>query len=341
MASKKYLSEYLNDYLGTELEVARNFSDNSNISYTTSLMQFIEYVAKATGKKPSNLIVSDANFKNTRDFMVVSKKQYSWSESTWNARLAGVRAFINYLALVEPKALEDSRRVSLIQCQRIPKKYVEYLTEEELLSVIDFKATNFIELRDQTILSYMFYTGCRVSEVTNMKVQDIEWINSKKANLSIFGKGRKMRRIPLIDFKTTVNVKKLISETNNINSRYLFSTRDGSRMSSDNVRRIVRKYCYERFPDRNITPHSLRHSAAMNMLEAGIDLYTISSILGHENVATTEVYITSRFEEKEKNMTQAGMENLSHPLFKTKHKTNDDMLNSLKNFILSNRKKRK
>ena len=146
------------------------------------------------------------------------------------------------------------------------------------------------------------------------------------AHQFLFGKNRKERNVPILEKSTIKNLKRYIdiSKQNGIASEYLFVGRDGKRMTEENIRRIVKKHFGGVFENKNITPHSFRHSAAMNWLEKGMGIFKVSLLLGHEDIKTTTKYLRSTFKIKSDALMAAGQnKKLSH-VFETGFKSNNE-----------------
>lgn len=329
MRNPIYLSEYINGYIYDELECAKNRSPHTVKSYVTTLKILIVFLSSNQRVRPEKLLLTNFDFDSLHTFMMEKRRTRAWVPSTWNNRLAGVKAFIKYLALIDPKYLELHRRISLISGQKIPKSEIDYLDMEQISSVLHGLGKNDVEIRDRAIISLFFVSGIRNSELTNIKFRDLQWKSSGQVRLNVMGKGRKKRSIPLSDKSNYQYLKTLIDALKPHSEDYIFCTRTGTKMTEANVRRIIKKYFKAPFPNKNITPHSLRHAAAMNWLNSGIDIFTISSILGHEQVTTTQTYVRSRYELKEQRLEDATNLRLGEKRFKTQFIANDDLIKSL------------
>lgn len=329
MSSKKYLSEYIHGYIYDELEAAKNRSPHTIKSYVTSLKLLIVHLAKTNKIKPENILIESLTYESIADYLKTKRIDKAWGPSTWNNRLAGILAFISYLSLINPKFLELLRRVQLISPQRIPKKEADYLEPEDIQTTLTWVPKNKTEMRDRMMILLFFATGIRNSELTSLKVQDLQWKSSSHIHLTVTGKGNKKRAIPVLDKSIVKGLHELIMHWELIPTEYMFCTRDRMKMSSANVRRIVAKYFKNSYPNKNITPHSLRHSAAMNWINSDIDLFTISSTLGHARVNTTQIYARSRYQLKEQRLGNIAELKLGDIRFKTNFKANEDLIKSL------------
>jgi len=335
--TKKYIAGYIDGYLDEELLIAKSVTKATYVSYVTTLKLFLIQISAELKIKPEEILSSELSFDLVRTSLLNLCSDRDWSPSTWNARLAGVKSFIRYLSLVNVEFLELSRRVALLSVKRIPKTEGVYLSEGDIKVVLDSAPTRtLLQSRDVLLVQMLFCTGIRVSELTLLKWEDFKFSNSKSASISILGKGRKNRKLPILDKAVIKNMKDYRSNFN-LNTEHIFSTRDGRKMSEDNVRRIVKKYLGKTECDGKITPHTLRHSAATHWLVSGADIHSISAILGHETVTTTEKYLKVMYQRKVDALLKVGLTSEGSVLFKTKFKTNDDFIGSL-NLRISNSK---
>jgi len=159
--------------------------------------------------------------------------------------------------------------------------------------------------------------------LTNLRFQDVIQTNSKAITLFLYGKGR---NVPLLEKATVKNLKRYmdISIQSGLSSEYLFVGRDGKRMTEENVRRIVRKHFHNAFENKHVTPHTFRHSAAMNWLENGMGIFKVSILLGHEDIKTTTKYLQSTFKIKSDALMAVGQDKKISYVFKTDFKSNNE-----------------
>lgn len=332
---KVYLGEYLENYMNDDFLISDSKSENTISSYLTSILFFLEYSSKKLKKLSSRIKASDLTFDLIHNFMIDSAKKNGWSNSTWNVRLAGMLSFVSYLALKNIRFLELHRRVSLIGYRSIKKCEVDYLTEDEVIPLVSGTCKNLLDLRDKAIVLFLFRSGLRVEELVNLKWSNIESINSRVLAVKVVnGKGGKNRDVPLVD-KDIIDILKRMRGIQEMTTGFIFRTRENTKMSTHNVRRIVKKVLKSVAKNRKIYPHVLRHSAAMHWLIQGKDIFLISSLLGHSKVATTQKYVRSRFDIKVRELER--LEN-QQSKFTTKFTSNDDLIASLNLKITSLRK---
>jgi len=221
---------------------------------------------------------------------------------------------VNFLSKTNVRYLDLAARVELIRSQKHPHEEADYFTIDQFENVLkSIKPYKFIDFRDKLIFQVLFFSGARVAELTNLRFQDIIFTSPKALTLFLFGKNRKERNVPILEKSTIKNLKKYIdvSKKNGIASEYLFVGRDGKRMTEENE-------------NKNITPHSFRHSAAMNWLENGMGIFKVSLLLGHEDIKANTKYLRSTFKIKSDALMAAGQnKKLSH-VFETNFKSNNE-----------------
>lgn len=293
MSNRKYISQYVEGYLDKELCVALNMTASGYKSYTTSLILFLKYAANKKRKKLITVLTKEITFKLVYDFMTETAEKRKWSPATWNARLAGIKAFFKFLSLDDPWFLETYRRVRLIRARRLPRSDPFYISEDRFRPIIQEQRPNsWLAYRDSTMVQFMLATGLRVAEVCNLKKKQILGVSSNTIHIRFKAKGRKNRVVPVIDTGLISNLKHFLSFSD-VKSKYVFPSANGNRMSESNlgdrVNRFFKPYKFK----QKVTPHVLRRSAAMKWLRDGSDIFHVSAMLGHEHISTTQKYVRS------------------------------------------------
>ena len=315
-------------FIEDELEKIRDFSKHTIKSYSTTLKLFLKFLEKKLSKPITKIRTEELNFELVHSWMLEAKRQRNWGPSTWNTRVSALRTFLRYLAKVNIKFLNLHARVSMIDFQHIPRKPVTFISDEELESVLSkMGSSNFYEIRDKMMIQFMFFTGLRVEEVVSVKWTDVLSIGSDLIEFRVLGKGRKLRDYPLIEEATRKNFEKYKDYIRKKipNRIYIFSKRNGSKMSTQNARRIVAKnFNEDRYGDK-ITPHIFRHSAAMHWAENGMDTRNIGLLLGHESPSSTERYLQSTRRLKVNALMKAGQAGKVSQLFKTEFTSNEEL----------------
>ena len=226
------------------------------------------------------------------------------ASGTRNARLAAVHSFFRYAALRHPEDAATIQRVLAIPQKRFGSSLVTYLTEEEidaLLAATD--ETTWTGRRDRVMLVLACQTGLRASELLSLAVGDVHL--GTGAHVSCLGKGRRQRVTPLTA-GTAKLLKAWTAERAGSDADPLFPTRRGAQLSRDGLERRLAKYAAiaarscPTLGQKRISPHAMRHSAAMRFVSAGVDIATVALWLGHQNVATTQIYVHADLALKER-----------------------------------------
>ena len=221
---------------------------------------------------------------------------------TRNTRLAAIHSFFHYISFQEPSCAELCRRVLAIPSKRYERKLIEYLTHEELDALLGAPDTRkWIGRRDQAILLLGVQAGLRVSELIGLQCEDV--VLGTGAHVRCRGKGRKQRCTPLRPEASEAMVRWLRDPCES--GAPLFPSSRGGPLSRDAVERLVTRHqrtAERRCPSlkrKTVTPHVLRHTAAMELLQRGIDRAVIALWLGHESVETTQMYLHADMRLKE------------------------------------------
>ena len=225
-----------------------------------------------------------------------------------NTRLSAIRSFFKYAATHEPQLVHHCRRVLSIPAKRYERTTVTYVNRAEMTALVAAPdSSTWFGRRDRTLLVVALQTGLRVSELIGLCRGDI--VLGRGAHVRCMGKGRKERAIPLR--KDSVDALRFwLTECPGNGDDPLFISIRGGRLSRDAVERIVRKYTAlasdvcPSLKDKRVTPHVLRHAAAMTLLQSGVDCAVIALWLGHESLETTRIYLHADLQLKEKAMDQ-------------------------------------
>jgi site-specific recombinase XerD len=225
-----------------------------------------------------------------------------------NLRLTAIRSFFRYAALETPQHSGLIQRVLAIPNKRQPRPLVGFLTRPEIDALLAAPARDrWLGRRDHALLLTVVQTGLRLAEITSIRQQDVSL--AMGAHVRCEGKGRKERCTPLT--KSTVTVLTAwIREQGADDTRILFPSARGGRLSADAVQHLVAKYAAAAqqtcpsLADKRVSPHVLRHTTAMELMQAGVDRTLIALWLGHESVETTQIYLDANLSIKEEALSK-------------------------------------
>ena len=293
----------------------RQASPHTIAAYRATFRLLMRFAAARLGRPPSNLAVADLDAAFLGDFLDHLERERGNSARSRNARLAALHAFFRYVAITEPAHALHCQRVLAIPSKRFDRRLVEFLCDDEISALLDAPdVTTWIGRRDRALLLVAVQTGLRVSELTGLRRQDV--VLGAGAHLRCDGKGRKLRCTPL-----RRDVVKILDawtrERPTVPDAPVFPSSRGGRLSGDAVERLVAKHTVAaraRCPSlacKQITPHTLRHTAAMQLLQRGVDRTVIALWLGHESIEATEIYLHADLALKEKALARTAPSRLA------------------------------
>lgn len=286
------------------LVAERRASSHTIASYRDTFRLLLQYAQKKLGKAPSRLLLEDLNAPFVSAFLDDAESNRANSIRSRNLRLTAIRSFFRYAALEAPQHAGLIQRVLAIPNKRQNRTLVSFLTRVEIDAILAAPNRNtWLGRRDHALLLTAIQTGLRLSEVTSLLQQDVSL--GTGAYVRCLGKGRKERCTPLM--KSTVKVLGAwMREQGEDGTSTLFPSARGSRLSADAVQYLVAKYAAvakktcKSLENKRVTPHVLRHTTAMELLQAGVDRSLIALWLGHESVETTQIYLDANLAMKEK-----------------------------------------
>ena len=282
----KELKDYLNEYL-TYIRAEKNFSPHTVLAYKKDLLSFLEFLQSELKVKITPDFIHRNNIKN----FLIHLSQESFDPSSIERKLSTLRSFFNFLQkklkiksnpALSLKGPKRKRRLPLILSQDQMKNILEPHLYEE-------KAAGW---RDRAIIELLYNTGIRLSEISFLRREEIDF---QTGEIRVLGKGNKERIVPLGEnaSKTLVEYldsKDKVSSLKNKETGYLFVNKYGERLSRRGIARIVKKYGAEVTEDQKTRPHILRHSFATHLLDEGANLLAVKEMLGHESLSTTQIY---------------------------------------------------
>jgi site-specific recombinase XerD len=288
----------------------RRASPHTIAAYRTTFRLLLRFAAARLRRAASSLSIADLDAPFLSRFLDDLEHERGNSARTRNVRLAALHAFFRYVALAEPAHALHCQRVLAIPAKRFERGIVEFLAGDEVEALLQAPdLATWIGRRDHGILSLDVQTGLRVSELTALRRQDVTL--GSGAHVRCLGKGRKLRCTPL-QRDVARFLGSWLNECGKEPDDYVFPSSRGGRLSGDAVERLVAKYSAiaqqhcRSLAGKHITPHSLRHSAAMRLLQRGVDRSVIALWLGHESIETTQIYLHADLGLKEKALARCG-----------------------------------
>lgn len=293
----------LESFFTQRLIAQRNASPHTVAAYRDTFRLLLQFAQKRLGRLPSQLNLKDLNAPFLGKFLDDLEAERTNGLRSRNLRLTAIRSFFRYAALEAPQHADLIQRVLAIPNKQPGRPLVDFLTQPEIEALLAAPdQTTWLGRRDHAILLTAAQTGLRLSEITSLRQQDVSLMTG--AHVRCRGKGRKERCTPLA--KPTVKVLKAwVKEQGRDDSKPLFSTARGEPLSADTVQHLVAKYAARAQDDcpslskKRVSPHVLRHTAAMEFLLAGVDRSLIAIWLGHESVETTQIYLDANLAIKE------------------------------------------
>jgi site-specific recombinase XerD len=299
------LQRFFTDWLRRELGA----SAHTVASYRDAFRLLLRFAAEQLGRAPSELHLEqlDASFLGT--FLEHLELKRGNGTRTRNNRLSALHSFFRYVALQEPALALHCQRVLAIPAKRYERAPVAFLTEEEIAALVAAPdPKRWIGRRDRTLLLVAVQTGLRNSELTALRREEVEL--GTGAHVRCLGKGRKMRCTPLRPDVTAV-LQQWLAERGGDPEDPVFPSSRGGRLSADALQRLVARHAATAaqfcpsLTGKTVTPHTLRHTAAMELLRRGVDLSVIALWLGHETTQTTQTYLHADMQLKEQALAHA------------------------------------
>lgn len=301
---KTDFTKALTSYFSTYLPETCGVSPNTCNSYRDAFKLLLLYFQEEKGVPANSIELRMLNRNLASDFLDWLEVQRKVSVTTRNQRLAAMKAFAHYVQYRNPEYLENCTDIIAMRPKKHEKPVIPFLTEEELKALLAQPDPSTRHgLRDLTLLSLLYDSGARVQEITDLQLKDIRLTNP--AMVTLTGKGRKARQVPLM--KETCKLLDAYIRNFNLNSEPLtaplFFNKKGEALSRYGITYILKKYVSKAELDgsaRKISPHVLRHTKAMHLLRAGVNMIYIRDFLGHVDISTTEVYARIDAEMKRK-----------------------------------------
>lgn len=297
MKTDQYVSSWIKRFLLEYLISTRNLSKNTQLSYRDTFRLLLPFAAKKSKRGIDKLLVEDLTADMIKAFLTELETGRSCSCSTRNQRLSAVHAFARFVGLNSPEHIEWYRQVQMVPFKRAQHTLITYLEKAEMDALLNAPNQQTDQgKRDYTLLLFLYNTGVRADEAAQLMITDLSIPYAHKRDLAtvlIKGKGNKLRRCPL--WQQTVNMlNQLIYGRES--SDHVFLNRLKQPITRFGIHTMVKRYVKKvakQLPlieKKQVSPHTIRHTTATHLLQAGVDINTIRAWLGHVSVNTTNVY---------------------------------------------------
>ena len=283
------LYELIEEFL-RYLLIDKGYSTNTIESYRRDLTKFLNY--------NKNKNINDISNKDLKEYVKYLNKE-NLNEKSISRNISSLKSFYKFLVIDKKINTNPSESIYI---PKTKKSLPNILTEDEIINLLDINLNDNYSYRNKAMLELLYATGLRVSELVNLKLQNID-LNDNIVRT--FGKGSKERVIPLGEYASEY-LYKYISEyrgslIKQYNNEYLFLNNHGNKMTRQGFFKIIKTIAKNKGIDKTLSPHTLRHSFASHMLKYGADLRTIQELLGHSDISTTQIYTHITNEELKEN----------------------------------------
>lgn len=292
------LARFFSDHLALQ----RNASPNTIRAYRDAFTLLLRYCRDHAGRDPERISLEQIDSAVVKDFLQHLERR-GCSPRTRNQRLSAIHAFYRYLQVERPEFILQCQRILAIPMQRQPREPIPYLSPDDLAAVLSSPDLGTQDgRRDAVLLTLLYDTGARVQELIDLSVRDVRL--DTPAQVRLTGKGRKTRAVPLMDGTAALLRRYMCEHRLDSPERAdhpLFWNRRRERLTRSGIRYILRKHAESARLSRptlprRVSPHMLRHSKAMHLIQAGNDIVVIQAVLGHADIKTSAIYARANLE---------------------------------------------
>jgi site-specific recombinase XerD len=294
------VQSFFTEYLVSQ----RAVSPRTVASYRDGLTLFLSFAQRQLGKPPTAMRLADLEPDLILAFLAHLEQQRHNSVRSRNLRLTALRAFLKFASRRDVLSLHVVERALSVPMKRFERPMLDFLNREEMLAVLGQPGSSWTSQRDHLLFALLYNTGARVSEIIGVRVCDV--VLDEVAAVHLHGKGRKQRAVPLWK-STAMGVRGWLRTNPSLHGESpLLPNRSGYRMTRSNVEKrlaLAVRRATAQCPDlakKRISPHTLRHTTAMHLLQAGVAFNVIALWLGHESPVTTHRYVEADLAMKEK-----------------------------------------
>lgn len=298
MDAARSFADMLARYLSIYLPVTRACSQNTITAYRDAFTLFLRYMDQQT-TPPDKVSFDDFTAANLTGFLDWLRTDRLCSAATTNQRLTALKSFFRYVQAQAPEQIAQAQQVLDLKAAQAPEPAIDYLPVEAIKVLLEHATRR--RIGDLALLTTLYDTGARVQEACDLSIRDLHL--DKPASVILTGKGRKTRTVPLTPQAAQILTQHMNTATRDP-SEPVFTNRVGKRLGRAGASYILNKCAHAAHAERpelvpeKISPHQLRHSKAMHLLENGVNLVYIRDILGHTSIVTTEVYAKANPEMK-------------------------------------------
>jgi site-specific recombinase XerD len=313
-------STLLQSFFCQRLIAQRNASPQTVASYRDTFRLLLRFLNQHLHKTPAQILLADLEASVILRFLDYLEQERANSVRSRNNRLAAIRSFLRYVSFQDPTCLPLVQRVLAIPMKRFERPLLDYLSREERQAILHAPdPSTWSGHRDQVLLATLYNTGARVSEVIKLRADNFDLDQNR--SLTIEGKGRKQRAVPL--WKSTAKqIAKWLKRLDHTPEIPLFPNRSGKPLTRAGVEyrlHLAVKEAIKRCPSlqgKRVSPHTLRHTTAMHLLQSGVDITVIALWLGHESPSTTHLYVEADLAMKERALKKLQDPSIQSPRYK-------------------------
>jgi integrase/recombinase XerD len=289
------IAPLITSFLREHMPIEQGCSPYTCETYAHAYRLLFVFASKRLGIRPSQICLEQIDAALILDFLAHIEEQRGNCAATRNGRLAAVKAFIRYVEFRVPSALAQARQIHAIPGKRHDQALVRHLTMEEVRAILNVpNVTTRLGIRDRAMMHLCFAAGLRVSELVGLPLENLSL--QRTPSIRVLGKGRKERCLPLRK-ETANDLRAWLAVRGPVFVPELFVNAEGAAMTRagfeyilDKHVRAARKSCSS-LSERSVSPHQLRHSCALIMLQATRDIRKVALWLGHSDIRTTEIYL--------------------------------------------------
>ena len=306
------LAPFVTTFFVRYLPDERNVSPNTTAAYRDTFKMLLRFMADAAERPAERLLVEDVTADRVLQFLTMLETQRQNTIRTRNARLAAIHSFFRYVLDTEPELAAPCQRVLVVPFKKAPHAEVGYLSDTEFAHLLaQVKRSAGAGERDYLLIALLYDTGARIQELLDLKPCDIRFAAPPFVRLR--GKGRRERTCPLLT-QTARLVSRFLSAAGRSaeDGTPLLQNRKGQRLTRHGAQYLLTKYVklaritMPQLKSVRISPHILRHTKAMHLLQSGVPLVTIKDILGHVDMKSTEIYVKIDLEMKRAALNMVG-----------------------------------